>query len=209
MTGSLVCAIAGGSGSGKTTLARRVDELLGDRCDLLAIDWYYRDLAHLSMAERQAVNYDHPDSLELDRWCADLDALRAGHDIEAPVYDFSTHTRSAAVRAVKASEVIVTEGILVLAAEQALPRFDVAVFIDVDNDLRLSRRLARDVTERGRDRDDVLRQWNQFVAPMHSEFVAPSKANATRLISGEFDIDAEAESLCRTLTQLTRPSQPR
>lgn len=202
VTGSIVCAIAGGSGSGKTTLATRLNERLGDHSAMLAIDWYYRDLAHLTMAERQAVNYDHPDSLEVELWCAHLDQLRSGQGIDAPIYDFATHTRNAETLRVESRPVIITEGILVLAVEEARPRFDLSVFLDVDAELRFRRRQRRDVHERGRDAADVRRQWNEFVAPMHAEFVAPSRSSAKVVLSDVFDLEFEVDALATALLDL-------
>lgn len=202
----MICAIAGGSGAGKTTLAIKLQERLGARSDHLAIDWYYRDLAHVSVEERKEVNYDHPDSLEVEKYAADLDRLRSGHDIDAPVYDFATHTRADAVHPVAARDVVVTEGILLLALTEVLPRYDLKVYIDVPGELRLSRRLQRDAAERGRDPDDIRRQWAEFVAPMHDELVEPSKAHADRIVGADEDLDVVADELAERL--LARVIQP-
>lgn len=197
--GSQICAIAGGSGAGKTTLAMKLLDRLSGTGDHLAIDWYYRDLSDLSMQERMAVNYDHPDSLEVNLYASDLDQLRAGTDIAAPVYDFSTHTRSDEVHMVTAQPVVVTEGILLLALTEVLPRYDLKVFIDVPAEVRLERRLRRDAVERGRDPDDIRRQWNEFVAPMHDNLVEPSKVHADRVVDTDEDLDAVADELAERL----------
>lgn len=196
---SAICAIAGGSGAGKTTLAQMLMEHLGDRCGHLAIDWYYRDLRHLTPDERSAVNYDHPDSLELDLYADHLTDLRDGQAVDAPVYDFATHTRSAEVSRVESLPTVVTEGILLLAIDQALPLFDLKVFIDVSAELRLERRLRRDQHERGRDPEDIRRQWNEFVAPMHDQLVEPSKVHADRLVTEDEDLGAVAAELAERL----------
>lgn len=204
---SLICAIAGGSGAGKTTLARKLLAVLDPDVDQLAIDWYYRDLSAISMEERKAVNYDHPDSLEIDLFARHLDELRAGIKVEAPTYDFATHTRPDATLAVAPKPVIVSEGILLLALDErfsnARARFDYSVFIDAPNDLRLERRLRRDVEERGRDADDIRRQWREFVEPMHRELVGPSASYADRIIESEEDLDVVAAEIAAHLTILS------
>jgi len=174
-------------------------ERLGDRCDHLAIDWYYRDLRHLSPQERSAVNYDHPDSLEVGLYAEHLAELRGGRSVDAPVYDFATHTRTTEIHRVEAAPVVVTEGILLLAIDQALPLFDLKVYIDVPAELRLERRLRRDQQERGRDPDDIQRQWNEFVAPMHDQLVEPSKAHADRIVDDGEDLESVAAELAERL----------
>lgn len=176
--------------------------------DHLAIDWYYRDLSDLTMEERMAVNYDHPDSLEVGLYARDLDQLRSGSDIAAPVYDFATHTRSTEVHHVSAKPVVVTEGILLLALTEVLPRYDLKVFIDVPADLRLERRLRRDAVERGRDPDDIRRQWNEFVAPMHDELVEPSMAHADRIVDTDEDLDLVADELAERLSDIDLRQAP-
>jgi len=198
----LVCAIAGGSGSGKTTLAGELLGLLGDDADHLMIDWYYRDLSHITMAERMAVNYDHPDSLEVELFAAHLDQLRQGQAVDAPVYDFATHTRSEAVTPVAARPFIISDGILLLAVPELRPCIDIGVFVETPTDLRLERRLARDVAERGRAPDDIRRQWNEFVLPMHDEFVEPSRSNADVLVTGEDSLSANADLLADQLRSM-------
>lgn len=194
-----VCAISGGSGAGKTTLAVALLDRLGDQASHHTIDWYYRDLSHLSDAERAVVNFDHPDSLEVDLFVRDLAALRAGQDIEAPVYDFSTHTRSAETFAVASRPVIVAEGIHLLALESVRAVCDHLVFIDVDADLRLERRIRRDVIERGRTEESVRSQWAATVAPMHDEFVQPSAQFANYTVQADDDLDAVADELAELL----------
>jgi len=195
----IVCAIAGGSGSGKTTLAGELLQLLGNDADHLMIDWYYRDLSHLTMEERMAVNYDHPDSLEVELFAEHLDQLRQGVAIDAPVYDFATHTRSIEVRPVAARPFIVSDGILLLAVPELRPFIDVAVFVATPTDVRLDRRLARDVAERGREPDDIRRQWAEFVLPMHDQFVEPSQVHADTLVTGEDSLTENAELLAARL----------
>lgn len=196
---SKICAIAGGSGAGKTTLARMVHEVLIEDADHLAIDWYYKDLSHITMEERRAVNYDHPDSLEFELFGEHLDDLRNGKPVLAPQYDFATHTRTTDVITVKARPVVVADGILLLAVPEVRPRYDHAVFVDVPEQVRLERRVKRDVAERGRDADDIVRQWNEFVAPMHTELVQPSMAFADRVVTMDEDFTAVARDIANHL----------
>ena len=196
---SKICAIAGGSGAGKTTLARMVHEVLIEDADHLAIDWYYKDLSHITMEERRAVNYDHPDSLEFGLFGEHLDNLRDGQPVHAPQYDFATHTRTTDVITVKPRPVVVADGILLLAVPEVRPHYDHAVFVDVPEQVRLERRVRRDVAARGRDADDIVRQWNEFVAPMHAELVQPSMAFADRVVTMDEDFTAVARDIAHHL----------
>lgn len=201
MNDIVVCTIAGGSGAGKTTLARKLHDRLGDGSSQLAIDWYYRDLRHLTPAERALVNYDHPDSLEVDLFCADLATLGQGKPVTAPVYDFATHTRTSETLPIEPAPVILSEGIHLLALEGVRRLSEMRIFIDVSAELRLERRLRRDVEERGRDHADVLRQWESTVAPMHDEFVQPSQAHATHVVAENDDLDMVADQLLQELRE--------
>lgn len=194
-----ICAIAGGSGAGKTTLAFKLLERLGDRGSHLTIDWYYKDLSHLTPAERAVVNYDHPDSLEVDLFAQHLEQLRNGHDVDAPIYDFASHTRSADTQRVHARPCVVTEGIHLLGLEQVRAQCTLNVFVDVDAEIRLARRLRRDVAERGRTEASVRSQWATTVAPMHDQFVQPSIAHADRVVGLNEDLDEVADELMATL----------
>lgn len=194
-----ICAIAGGSGAGKTTLAFKLLTLLGDQASHHTIDWYYRDQSHLSPQERAEVNFDHPDSLEVDLFVDHLTSLRSGKDIEAPVYDFPTHTRTGRTLAVPSRPVIVAEGIHLLALPSVRAVCDMCVFIDVDAELRLERRTRRDVVERGRTPESVRTQWMATVAPMHEQFVQPSAEHASRLVADNEDLDVVAAELAARL----------
>lgn len=186
---SRVCAISGGSGAGKTTLAMKLLERLGDDGSHLTIDWYYRDLSHLNAQERAAVNFDHPDSLEVDLFVRDLQKIRSGETVDAPVYDFATHTRTDETLAVESRPVIVTEGIHLLGLEAVRAECSTLVFIDVAAEIRLARRLERDVVQRGRTHESVVEQWATTVAPMHERFVEPSKQFAHVIVSFGEDLD--------------------
>lgn len=193
--------ICGGSGAGKTTLAVEVIRRLGqDRVSALAFDAYYRDLSHISMRERMQVNYDHPDSLDNELFAAHLADLRAGRAIDVPEYDFVTHTRTGATIRVEAREVVIVEGILLFSFPGIHDLLDHAIFIDVPEEVRLERRVMRDVRERGRDPDDVRRQFAEFVAPMHDEHVQPYRDRAHRVVTLDEDLDRVADEVVGQLT---------
>lgn len=177
----LLVGIAGGSGSGKTTVADAVAEALPEVA-LLQHDAYYRDRRDLDFEERTRLNYDQPDSLETELLIEHLDLLTQGIPIERPVYDFSVHLRSDEVVRIEPASIIVVEGILVLADKDLRDRLDLKIYVDTDPDLRLARRLERDITERGRTVDSVLNQYFETVRPMHLEFVEPSKRYADLII---------------------------
>ena len=179
----LFIAIAGGSGSGKTTIARSVVDLVGrDKVVYLQQDAYYRDQNDLDLVERTKINYDHPDSIENELLVEHLDALRRGDAIERPVYDFGTHTRTTETYRLVPEAAVVVEGILVLADAELRDRFDVRVYIDTEPDIRLIRRLQRDIVERGRTVESVIEQYKRTVRPMHYQFVEPSKRYADIII---------------------------
>ncbi len=195
-----VCGICGGSGAGKTTLTRRVLSSLGtDLVSVLAFDSYYRDLTDIPMSERMLRNYDHPDSLDHQLFVNHLDMLRAGRAIDVPIYDFATHTRRAETERVEAHPLVVVEGILLASFPEVAARIDLLVFIDVSEDIRLERRIKRDVAERGRQPDDVRRQFAETVAPMHDLYVEPFKDSADRVVGIDEDYDDVARELCASM----------
>ena len=179
----LIIAIAGGSGSGKTTIAQSVVDIVGpDVVARLPHDAYYRRQEHLSYEERTKINYDHPDSLENELFVEHIETLRSRRAIERPVYDFSNHTRASETVHVEPQPVILVEGILVLAEPEIRDRMDLRIYIDTDSDLRLMRRLQRDIVERERTVDAVLKQYEETVRPMHLQFVEPSKRYADIIV---------------------------
>jgi uridine kinase len=179
----LVMGIAGGSGSGKSTIAKSVLEALpSGQGVLLSQDHYYRSQSHLKPADRAAVNYDHPDALELDLLSNHLDSLRSGQPIVRPTYDFTIHDRLKEGEKIVPAPVIVVEGILVLADERLRSRFEVKLFVDTDPDIRLMRRIRRDLEHRGRTFAQIRRQYYDSVRPMHVAFVEPSKRFADIII---------------------------
>ena len=179
----LIIGVAGGSGSGKTTIAESVVEIVGPvHVALVPHDAYYRDQSKLSFEERTRINYDHPDSLETELLAEHLKRLRAGESVDRPVYDFSSHTRSAETVSVDPESVILVEGILVLAEPTLRDLMDLRVYVDTDADLRLLRRLRRDLVERQRTVDSVIEQYEATVRPMHIQFVEPSKRFADIIV---------------------------
>lgn len=178
----LFIGLAGGSGSGKTTIAEEVVDRLEGRVAVLHHDAYYRHRVDLNLEERTRVNYDHPSSLETELLVEHLEQLRTGLAIERPVYDFSTHLRSEETVRVEPARVVVVEGILVLSDAQLRSELDLKIFVDTDPDLRLARRIERDISERGRSLESVLTQYFATVRPMHLEFVEPSRRYADLII---------------------------
>ena len=188
----LFIGVAGGSGSGKTTIAEEVVDRLEGRVSLLHHDAYYRNLVDLSFEERTRVNYDHPDSLETELLVKHLESLRSGLAIEHPVYDFSSHLRSIETVRIEPGRVVMVEGILVLSDAALRAELDLKIFVDTDPDLRLARRIERDITERGRSVGSVLTQYFVTVRPMHLEFVEPSRRYADLIIPEGFNPAAVA-----------------
>ncbi len=179
----VIVGVAGGTGSGKTTVSYAILERVGrDRIAYIQHDSYYRDLSHLPPEERARVNFDHPDALENDLLIRHLQQLIAGRPAEIPIYDFTTHTRRKETRTVLPHRVILLEGILIFADKMLREMMDVKIFVDTDADLRFIRRLGRDIAERGRTMESVIRQYLETVRPMHLEFVEPSKRYADIII---------------------------
>ena len=180
---TLMIGIAGGTASGKTTVATRIAEALaGHPVSFIDQDAYYRDLSHLSPAERREVNFDHPDAFDVDLLVSHLESLERGVGIRKPIYSFVEHTRTLRTVSVEPAPVVVLEGILVLALERIREHLDLRIYVDADDDVRIARRIQRDVTERGRDLTGVLEQYFDTVRPMHWSFVEPSKRYADVII---------------------------
>jgi uridine kinase len=172
---SLLLGIAGGTGSGKTTLAAKIGEALGAGSTLISHDWYYLDRTGYTPEQREAINYDEPAALDNALLCQHLDELRQSRPVECPQYDFASHTRRRETVSVPARHVVVVEGILLFAVPELRDRFDLRLYVDTDDDIRLMRRLRRDVLDRGRDLRSVEQQYYKSVRPMHQLHVAPSK----------------------------------
>lgn len=178
-----VLGVAGGTGSGKTTVARAIVEAVGaDRITLIEQDSYYLDVDWRNEGELLHHNFDHPAALDNELLVSHLAALKAGHPVEVPIYDFVRHRRTPRTKRVTPQPVIILEGILIFVEPNLRDLLDFKVFVDTDADLRLIRRLGRDMSERGRTVQDVLRQYLETVRPMHLEFVEPSKRYADIII---------------------------
>ncbi|WP_049901369.1 uridine kinase [Natrinema sp. J7-1] len=179
---SFAIGIAGGTGAGKTTVARTVSETVGEAVTRIPLDNYYKDLSHLAFEDREQVNYDHPSAFEWDLLREQLEALLAGESIEMPQYDFEVHNRTDNRVTVDPSEILVLEGILALYDEEIRDLLDLRVYVMTDADVRILRRIERDVIERGRDLKGVIDQYLETVKPMHERFVAPTKKQADVII---------------------------
>ena len=195
MSERLFIGIAGGSGSGKTTLAERLAEHFGDRLSLLRHDDYYKAQSSLTLEERATLNFDHPDAFDTDLLIEHLDELRAGRDIDCPIYNYSLHDRDSATRKVCANEVIVLEGILIFENPELLRRLDIKIFVDTDADERILRRIVRDTEERGRSLESVITQYLTTVKPMHDAFVEPYKRYADIIVPGGGDNPAAIDMI--------------
>lgn len=195
----VVIGIAGGSGSGKTTLAHAVASSAPVPSARLAFDSYYRDQRDRTMEERTRVNYDHPNSLDVEQFVADLATLRSGRQLAAPVYDFASHTRSADVELIEPEPIVIVDGILLFVFPEVCELLDLRVFVDVDDVVRTERRLDRDVAERGRTREQALDQIERTVRPMYGEFVQPSIDQADVVVDGTV---SPVDSAARVLASL-------
>ncbi|NLH08096.1 MAG: uridine kinase [Chloroflexi bacterium] len=179
----MTIAVAGGSGAGKSTVARVILERIGaDKIAYLPHDTYYRDLSDLPEEQRATINFDHPDSLDTELVMEHIKALKRGEPVRVPVYDFAHHLRTEEVRIVNPQRIILVEGILIFTDARLRDLFDVRIFVETDDDVRLIRRLQRDIRDRGRTIESVINQWMQTVRPMHLEFVEPSKRYAHVII---------------------------
>jgi uridine kinase len=179
----IVIGVAGGSGSGKTTVVRRIVDSLGpEQVTVLDHDRYYRDRNDLRLEERAALNYDHPDALETELMVRHVNELKAGRQVETPVYDFTRHARLTSTETAWPRRALIVEGILVFVDAALRSLMDIKVFVDTDDDTRFIRRLRRDVAERGRTMESVIEQYQSTVKPMYLEFVEPSKRYADLIV---------------------------
>lgn len=191
---SFIIGIAGGSGSGKTKLSLGLQEVLGSDAILIQQDAYYKDLSHMTLDQRKNVNFDHPDSIDFDLLLQHLHDLKNGKSIIKPHYDFITHSRTSKSEEISPAKIVIVEGILLLAIPDIRDVLDIKIYTDVDDDIRLLRRLERDTLERGRDFTSVKNQYLATVKPMYEQFVAPSKQHADLIIPSLSDT-TEAERI--------------
>ena len=209
MSNTLTIGIAGGTGSGKTTIAHNIAEVVGSAVVLLDHDAYYRDLSDVSAEDRSKINFDHPDALENELLLEHLLKLKSGQSIEKPVYDFATHMRKAETVRIESAPIVIVEGILPLAIPELRKALDIKIFVDTAADIRLIRRIRRDIEQRGRSFNSIRQQYYETVRPMHQAFVEPSKQYANLIIpeGGEnrIAIDLVIKSMQQHLSQLPKP----
>ena len=179
----LIIGIAGGSGSGKTTVVKRLKRTFKDRIVVIPQDSYYKDSGHLTEEEKKVYNFDHPNAIDFDLLCAQLEQIKSGQAIEQPVYSSITCERSKTETVhVEPADIILVEGILIFTCQKLMKQMDIKVFVDADDDDRLSRIMQRDIEERGKDVAAVIKRYNDLVKPMHLQFIAPSKRYADIII---------------------------
>lgn len=205
MVKPIIIAIAGGSASGKTTVVSEIKEALGEK-DLVVIkhDDYYKDQSHLSLEERKLTNYDHPSSLENELLISQLKDLISGKPIKKPIYDFVIQTRSDKYEIVEPKKVIILDGILVLEDERIRELADIKIFVECDEDLRLIRRIKRDMVERGRSFDHIIEQYLTSVKPMYHHFVSKTKRYADIIIPNDFSHSVATDLLIEKIKSILR-----
>lgn len=179
----IIIGIAGGTGSGKTTVVNKIaTSLPEENVTILPQDAYYNDNSHLTFEDRQKINYDHPNSIDFDLLLTQIQELKKGNNVEQPIYSYSTHSRSEDYKIVHPKEIIIVEGILVFTNEQLRKMCDIKIFVHTDADDRLIRRIKRDITERGRDIDEVLNRYEKTLKPMHNQFIEPTMKYADMIV---------------------------
>ena len=178
----MVVGIAGGTGSGKTTITKKLMQRFGGDVSVIYHDNYYKAHHNMSYEERSKLNYDHPDSFDTDLLIQAVKDLKAGRSVTCPVYDYTIHDRSDQVIVVKPAKVVIVEGILIFQSRELCQQMDIKIYVDTDADVRILRRIVRDVRDRGRSLDSVVNQYLSTVKPMHEQFVEPSKRNADIII---------------------------
>lgn len=206
----VIIGIAGGTGSGKTTVANVILQRAGaEQIAFVPHDAYYRDLAQLPIAQRELINFDHPDSLETSLMIEHVKRLKEWHPVKIPVYDFTTHTRTEETIKLHPQPVVLVEGILVFVEPALRGLFDIKIFVDTPADIRFIRRLERDIVERGRTVESVIHQYQSTVRPMHEEFVEPSKRFADVIIpEGGLNTVAMDLVIARIDALLNRTNEP-
>lgn len=202
-----VIGIAGGSASGKTTIIEKLKKIFKDEIVLINHDFYYWANDNLPMEKREKLNYDHPNSFETERLISDLNTLRQGKSVDIPIYDFTVHTRKSETMRINPKPVIIVEGILVLENAELRKLMDMKVYVDADADIRLIRRLLRDIKKRGRTMESVLEQYITTVKPMHEEFIEPSKKHADIIIPRGAENEPAIRMLVEHLKSLLKKNE--
>ena len=202
MSDVITIGIAGGTGSGKTTITRRILDEFGGDVSVLYHDNYYKRHDDIPFPERKKLNYDHPNAFDTQLLVQHLDALRAGQAVECPIYDYTVHNRAAETTTVRPAKVIVVEGILIFAEPELRERLDIKLFVDTDADVRILRRIVRDVRDRGRDLESIVTQYLTTVKPMHEAFVEPSKRNADIIVPNGGENTTAIEMLAHHIRSL-------
>ena len=179
----ILIGITGGTGSGKTTVAEAIHSAFeGNSITMIMQDSYYKDQSHITFEERLKTNYDHPHSIDMDYLIRDLKSLMSGQSIDMPVYDFAEHTRKSETIHIVPTDIIIVEGILVLDDKNLRDLLDIKIYVDTDADIRILRRMQRDINERGRSMESVINQYLNVVRPMHEQFTEPTKRYADIII---------------------------
>ena len=205
----LTIGIAGGTGSGKTTVTRRIQRAFGERVCVLYHDDYYKERSELTYEERTRINYDEPDAFDTDLMLEQLAALQRGESIRCPTYDYTVHNRSDKTKLIRPAPVIVVEGILILENEALCRMMDIKVYVDTDADVRILRRIVRDVRDRGRSLESVVNQYLTTVKPMHEAFVEPSKRNADIIVPNGGENTTAIEMLAHHIRSLIEKANMR
>ncbi len=182
MSDIIVIGIAGGTGSGKTTITRKIMQNFGGEVSVIYHDNYYKAHHSMSYEERSKLNYDHPDAFDTELMISDIKKLKNGETVFSPTYDYTIHDRAAKTITVKPAKVIIVEGILIFENNELCDLMDIKIFVDTDADVRILRRIVRDVRDRGRSLESVVNQYLTTVKPMHEQFVEPSKRKADVII---------------------------
>lgn len=193
----MIIGICGGTGSGKTTIARSIVNTVGEeKVVLIEQDSYYRNLSDMPLDERHQANFDHPDSIDSEMLVNHIIRLKQGLTVEMPVYDMRTHTRTDEIDVIEPRPVVIVEGILIFSEPRVLDLIDIRIFVDTPDDVRLMRRMRRDIQERGRTWERTLEQYERTIRPMHFEFVEPSKRHAHIIIPEGSNSGITVEFLC-------------
>ena len=178
----MVIGIAGGTGSGKTTITKKLIQRFGGNVSVIYHDNYYKAHPDMTYEEKAKLNYDHPDAFDTDLLIDAVRELKKGHSVECPIYDYTIHDRSDKTKIIRPAKVIIVEGILIFQSRELCDEMDIKIFVDTDADVRILRRIVRDVRDRGRSLESVVNQYLDTVKPMHEQFVEPSKRNADIII---------------------------